>query len=289
MEEKINNQIKYLRRKWFIVSDVGKVGWYLEKVWLHRLRRYFNTVDKYEWTDFQEIINSYIFDKEFRNINLWLLEIIENSFKNQFILNFEDYLNPELYNIKYKDSRLSFLYNKISILKRKDSEIKNNLNTDLFIPVDLFVDKLQFWEIFNIYLDLKIEYQIKISNYYGIDYKLFNNWMKCISYLRNLCSHWENIYNKKFTFSIIAKELFLEFNIKENNTYISYFYILSYFKEFINPEYKWEDILFKNMIKYNILLKDFWAKKETFHSQLDSEAWKVLVKELYEKHLKKPN
>jgi abortive infection bacteriophage resistance protein len=118
MEEKINNQIEYLKEKGFIISDIEKIKWYLIKVWLHRLRRYFNTVDVYQWTDFQKIINSYIFDKDFRNINLWLLEKIENSFKNQFILNFENYLNPELYKIKYRDSRLAFLYNKISILKR---------------------------------------------------------------------------------------------------------------------------------------------------------------------------
>ncbi len=269
MDEKINNQIKYLKEKGFVISDEEKVKWYLIKVWLHRLRRYFNTVEKYEWTDFQEIINAYIFDKEFRNINLWLLEIIENSFKNQFILNFENYLEPELYDIKFRDWRLAFLYNKVALLKKQDIEIKNNLNNQWFIPVNLFIDKLQFWEIFKIFQDLKIKNQIKISNYFGIDYKLFRNWLQCINYLRNLCSHWKNIYNRKFTFSIMAKELYKEFWINDNNTYISYFYILSYFKNILNKNFKWEDQIFKSMNKYKILLKDFWAKKRN----LPQSAW----------------
>lgn len=289
MEEKINKQIEYLKSKWFIITDEQKVRWYLEKVWLHRLKRYFNTVEKYEWTDFQEIINAYIFDKSFRHINVSILETIEKSFKNQIWLNFENLLDENLYQKQYKDSRLSFLYWKVWLLKNKDLEIKRNIEDYWDIPIWLFIDKLHFWEVYKIFLDFKKENQYKIVDYYWIDYKLFVNWLQCIAYLRNLCSHWENIFNKKFTYSVKANELFEEFWITKNNSYISYFYILSIFNKILSPNYQWEEKIFKKLEYYNYTLVKFWAKKETFHSQLESEAWKVLVNRLYTQCIKKSN
>lgn len=287
MEYEINKQLEYIKSKWFIISDEGKVRWYLEKVWLHRLSRYYNIVEEYEWIDFQKIIDAYVFDKSFRHINVSLLESIEKSFKCQIVLNFNTLFDEELYLGEYKDSRLSFLYLKLSILKKKDNEVKKVFKNTWNIPIGLFIDKLQFWEVYKIFLDFKKVNQYKVVDYYGIDYKLFVNWIQCISYLRNLCSHWENIFNRKFTFSIKANELFEEFGIKNNNVYISYLYILTIFNYKLSPTYNWEEKIFNKLKYYNLTLSDFWAKKETFHSQLDSEAWKVLVDKLYTKYVKR--
>ena len=212
--------------RWFIITDKEKVIWYLEKVWLHRLRKYFNVVNDFKWVDFQIIIDSYIFDKSLRNINLIILESIEKSIKSQFILNFKNINNKNLYLEKFRDDRIMFFNQKIDKLKNDDSEIRDIYNQWWKIPNYLLVDKLQFWEIYKIFIDLEDKYKKKIAEYYLIDYVLFTNWFQCMVYLRNLCSHWENIFNRKFTYSVKANELFKIFNIYQNNIYISYFYVL---------------------------------------------------------------
>ncbi len=56
MEDKINEQIKYIESKWFVISNLSKVKWYLRNVWYYRLKRYYNSQNDYDWVNYQEII-----------------------------------------------------------------------------------------------------------------------------------------------------------------------------------------------------------------------------------------
>ncbi len=91
------------------------------------------------------------------------------------------------------------------------------------------------------------------------------------------------------TFKIRWKDISKKFWIKENDKFISYFVILSIFKEKLICNFAFEEKIFKKIKQYSIDFNLFWQKKETFHSELESEAWKVLVNPLYKKYVKKSN
>jgi len=302
MNEKINKQIEYLKEKGFIISDEEKVKWYLIKVWLHRLRRYFNTVEEYNWTDFQEIINAYIFDKELRWLNLQVIEIIEKSLKSLLILNLDNYLdwknyintwwNFNIYKEKNKyRKRQIYIEKKIIDLKYNDIECFNFIEKNNFLSSEFFFDNLTFWEIINIFYDLTLEKQYIISKYYWIPLEIFKSWISGVLYLRNLSSHWKNIFNRKMTKSLKWRELINVFWNNNNSSYISYLFVLDLFSKKLIEEKKWINEIFKLMIKFNIKYEKFYLQKEIPHieHEINSEAWEILVKELYKKYLYKSN
>lgn len=285
MNREIQENLNYLKWKGFEITDEEKTIWYLEKVGLHRLQRYFNTVDSYQDTDFQKIIDAYIFDKKLRIRCLEILEPLENSLKSIIALNFPNYLESWIYSEKYREARLWFLYYKVSQLRKVDIEIKKFSTTEK-IPAWIFLDKLHFWEVLKIFKDLKPQNKEKISSYYWINLNIFESWLDSLWYLRNLSSHWENIFNRKMTISFKGKDI-SESTWVENHYFISYLLILILSQKVLIPNYNWEQQIFILMQKYKISFRDFWTKKETFPSELESEAWKVLVDTLYLKYIKK--
>jgi len=299
MEKLLKEHLEYIKSLWFIVNDETKVIWYLRWVWYYNLKAYFNIFENKN-IDFQIIIDYYLFDKNLRVLNLNIIESIETFIKNLFILNFwNSYSNKDIYNDKIirikgeekkiQDNRIEFINEKIKELYKKDLEVKNILDKYNILNSEVFINKLTFGEVIRFIQDLNKENKILISKIIWIKLKLLLNWLDCLVYLRNLCSHWENIFSKRMIKSVEWKDINNLFWIENNNSYISYFAIISIFKENLIPNYNWEEKVFNKMKQYNIKLSDFWQKKETFPNELESEAWKVLVNPLYEKYVKKSN
>lgn len=286
MEKVLYQQLNHIKSLWFIIHDEQKVIWYLRWVWYFRLKRYFNIFENKN-RDFQDVIHCYLFDKNLRFLNLNIIESIEILIKNLFILNFwENYNNWSIYDDKYVVQRLKFIEEKILELSKKDRQVQKILNDSQKLNGEIFINKLTFWEIIRCIQDLKKEYKLLLSQIIWIKLTLLENWLDCLVYLRNLCSHWENIFNKKMIKSIEWKKIFELFWSENNNRFIAYFTVISIFKASLIPNYNWEEQVFRKMKQYNIKFSDFWQKKETFPNELDSEAWKVLVQPLYEKYIK---
>lgn len=289
MDKLLKEHLDYIKKLWFIIDDETKIVWYLKGVWYYRLKKYFNIFENRN-IDFQEVINYYLFDKNLRILNLNIIESIEIYIKNIFILKFwNSYLDENIYSDKFKSNRMKFIREKTDDLYKKDLEVKKILEKYKIINSEVFINKLTFWEIVRFIQDLKEENKLIISEIIWIKLTLLENWLDAIVYLRNISSHWENIFNKEMIKSVKWKDINKLFWIENNNRYISYFAIISIFRESLIPNYKWEEKVFKKMKQYNIKISDFWQKKETFPNELESEAWKVLVNPLYKKYLKKSN
>lgn len=292
MNSKVDQQLSLLQKRWFTYTDKEKVKWYMEKVWYHRLSFYFKNAPK----DIERVIGLYIFDKRLRLLILDMLEVIENALKSIMVnyiwksfWNKYRYTEKSIYKQDFSDKRLSFIFSKIAELKSKDPTIKYffcKYNSETEIPDYLFFDKLTFGELLRIFEDLDFEYQKTIANYFWIVPIIFIGWMKNLHYLRNLCSHYENVFNRNMTFAIRAEkaqELFWT-----NNMFISYFAILSLFNKLLIENYKRPKKIIELMIKFWISFQDFW-RKENPPSELVSEAWEVLVELLYGKYIKMSN
>ncbi len=296
LSKKLDRDLFWIKKKGFNIVDESKLKGYLHQVWIHRLRRYFNTVESYEWTDFQKIIDSYVFDKEIRFLNLQMIEMIETYLKNLFNLYLWNPLNQNIYKNRHSkkdeknklNKRLIYNEQKIIRLKYDDIECHDNYYNNWILSSNLFYDNLTFWELISIFYDLNRDYQYKIAWEFNIPLDNFKSWVSGLGYLRNLSSHWKNVFNKKMTKSLKGRKLVEVFWTDQNSSYISYFFILDIFATKINPDYKWKDKVFWKMEKYWITFTDFAWKKEIPHIEHESgdpEAWEILVSELYKKYL----
>jgi len=288
MNKNIEEQLSTIKER-FTVKDEDKILWYLEKVGYHRLSFYFKNN-----TSTEQIISEYIFDKILRHLVLDMLEILENSLKcvvvNEIWEMFQDkfwYMNRNIYKSEVVDGRLAFIYKKIDERKEKDATIKDffEKNGDWAqIPDSLFFDKLTFGELIKVLRDMYFDYFKKVAQYFGIAPTIFDNRIFSLKYLRNLASHHENIYNKNMVIRLLGDKI-QEF-CGNRNSFLAYFAVLSVFNKLLIENYKWADKVFEKMEKYNISLEKIW-QKENLPSELESEAWEVLVNKVYTKYVKK--
>lgn len=291
MNPKIEEQLQLLINEWFIFTDQEKILWYLEKVGYHKLIPYFKNAPG----DIERVIWYYIFDKRLRLLCLDMLEVIENAIKSIIINHLSTdiwdkkrYIKEERYNQEAISIRLEFIENKTIERKNNDPLVKNYFehNKTKNLPDYIFFDKLTFWEITRIFKDLKLEYKKTIAEFFWINWFMFEDWIFALKYLRNLCSHYENLFNKKMTISVrsrLIKEL-----IGNQNTFLAYFAILSVFNKLLIPNFDRQNKIIKLMKKFNVSREEIGLEKN-LPSELESEAWEVLLNELYEKHIKKSN
>ncbi len=293
MTIKIQQQIEGLLQDGFVLVDETQVRWYLEKVWYHRLFPYFRDSNK----DIQKVISLYIFDKRLRLLVLDMLEVIENAIKgivihhiwSQFEDNEPRYQNAFLYEENYSDNRLMFIKDKIEDRKKNDITIKTyyKYNPNSSLPDYLFFDKLTFGELVKILKEMRPDYQKVISAYFWINSEIFMGWIFCLKYLRNLCSHYEYLYNRKMTFHLKSKVI--NEGIWNQNSFLSYFALLSLFNKILIPNFHRTIKVLELIKKFDMKSEALWLQTKNLPSELESEAWEVLVNSLYIKYIKKSN
>ena len=291
--QKIEQQLQLLKERWFEITDQEKILWYLEKVGYHRLAPYFRNANG----NIDRVISFYLFDKRLRLLSLDMLEVIENAIKS-IIINYifpdpkenNRYINSDIYISETYDERIKFIKYKTAERKVVDPIVKRffkNNPKEKYLPDYIFFEKLTFGEIRQIFKDLKIEYKKEISDYFWINGFMFEDWIFALKYFRNLCSHYENIFNKTMTISIRSKIIATE--LWTQNTFIAYFALLSVFNKLLIPNFDRQNKVIELMKKFRISTIDIWDKQKNLPSELESEAWEVLVNSLYEKHIKKSN
>ena len=280
--EKINKIVKNLEGQWVIFDDKNNQILELKKINFSRIKRYFINFKNEEnkivlnWLKFSEILNCYHFDNELRKHLLFSLWDIEEAFKNIMILFiWKEIFNENIYFEKYREKRINFIDEKIKKLVKKDDESKKEFFNNSNISHELFINKLTFWEINRFFQDFKLKYKQIISEKFWLDFILFESWIESLIYLRNLSSHWENVFNRKMLVWFKWRKII---NLTWNNNRIeSFLIIISIF----------EKILWVNKKGSILNIKPFLV--ETFPFEHNIEALKVWVNTLYDFYVNKSN
>jgi len=245
----------------------------------NRLNKYKNNLQKHE------------FDRELRILNLELLEKIELNFKKYLIIFFEEnwwFKNDKLYILKYLETVLKFIKDKEEYLLSYDNDIKRDFLKNKKISVFIFIEKLTFWETLKLFRALITKYKKNITKNYWINVFIFSSWIYSLKYLRNLCSHSENIFNRKMVYKLEWTEIIDFFWF--NNSYISYFFILSILEKNILSTNIWQKKVLKLLENNKISIEEISLNKKMAPPvSLKSEAWEALVNLLYKKMIKKSN
>ncbi|MDU4935714.1 MAG: Abi family protein [Peptostreptococcaceae bacterium] len=260
-----DEQIDILKKRKLIIGNEEEAKIVLATVNYYRFSGYFRYYYKYgreefkEGSSFEEIYDLYKFDTELRRLCMELTEEVEIKFRTHIAYyiahNFGEYGHLEkdnFYNEKFHDSFMETLKNKIISFKDKEYIKHHKEIYDGKIPIWVVVEILSFTDLSKLYSNMKDHDRKKIvrDNYTDLDVvnnsNIVRNWIQSLLEVRNICAHYERLYDSKFSKYIKLPKQYKDKNIKAN----SLFAHLIIFKLLIDDDKLWDRFMerFDNII-----------------------------------------
>jgi len=218
------DQIALLKQRGLQIPDDGKALRYLQQISYFRLSAYFlpyqNIKDRFnEGVDFDQILDTYRFDRELRLLVFDCIERIEVAIRSQItqILahnykssHWQD--NPLVFLPPYKDKRTGLMTSPYSDLQQiiqksctaKHPEVfikhyKEKYSTPTNPPSWMCMELLTIGELSRLYMGLKHNKDKKeIAKFFGLHQTVFTSWLHTLAYVRNICAHHARLWNREF-------------------------------------------------------------------------------------------
>lgn len=273
------DQLDQLKSRNLEVNDDQKAMEYLSQISYYRLSAYFLPYQRIKdvfdaGTSFQNIIDTYSFDRELRLLVFDCIERIEIAIRTQFIY----YMALNYNDSHWQDNKLIFIkpyYNKIgnrvdpySDFQAIISRAKTARRPEVFIehynktyykpanpPSWMCFELLTIGELSHFYRGLRDKNdKANIAKSFGLHHTVFQSWLHSLTYVRNICAHHSRLWNKD-----LAVE---PFRLKKpigpwighrynNNSRMFYFLcILRYLLLRVNPGNRLKDKLAALLAKY---------------------------------------
>jgi abortive infection bacteriophage resistance protein len=213
----IDDQIRLLRRRGMIVDDDDRARHYLKHISYYRLRAYWLPFEEPAQngdhafraeTNFEDILNLYVFDRQLRLLVLDATERVEVTLRAQWAHHIamkygpHGYLDQALYSRRDRHA---------SAVTRLTSEF--NLSRDTFAkhyhskynnpnlpPVWMAAEIISFGQLSKWIYNLKLRADRQaIAKPFSLDEKALSSFAHHMSYVRNICAHHGRLWNKRFT------------------------------------------------------------------------------------------
>lgn len=205
-------QIQNLKNNNLIIEDDEAAERILQRISYYRLIKAYSPSFKdkktglyRDGTTFDQIYRVYEFDNQLRHLLIPYLQEIEISFRcqitNYFCVKYGvlGYLERENFD---EAASYSELYNKIDqcLTQSKESPIIKNFQdnyVDGKVPLYAAIEVFTFGTLALFYRSMKLEDRKAIANMYdNVNQHYLSSWLVSIGYVRNLCSHFNRLYNK---------------------------------------------------------------------------------------------
>jgi len=276
------DQLTLLASRNLIIEDEVKAQAYLSEINYYRLSAYFlpyqNQKDRFnEGITFQQIIDTYSFDRELRLLVFDCIERIEIAIRTQIIYSMAIKYNDS----HWQDNPAHFVTRKRMpqgwffqpyedfqniIKKAKDKPKKKQ---EVFLkhylesytspsnpPSWMCFELLTMGELSNLFKGLsRNEDKKEIANFFDVHHKVFESWLHSLTYVRNLCAHHSRVWNRDLAIEpeILKKpigpwmdQVFL------NNKRVFYFLsVLKYLLDRANPGHSLKSKLILLFEKYS--------------------------------------
>ena len=210
----IKEQLEILRSRGLTIDDETAAGDFLLRNNYYRVSGYSLTLRKndifFKSAVFQNIMDIYNFDHEFRHILLQYLEVIEVQMKSVYAYEFTKVHGP----VGYLDA--SFFTSRArheEIIKKAEQQklqrlpheaylkhFVNDLQQD--IPLWAYVDLLTISDISFLYAISEQPVKDAVARTFGLSMgkgaSILGSYMHSMTIIRNLCAHGSRIYNRLF-------------------------------------------------------------------------------------------
>lgn len=221
-------------------------------------------------TTFENVLDLYLFDREFRLLIFDAIERLEIAFRTQLIY------HPALTGGAFWFENTTNFENTFRLnehLAQLDEEV--NRSGEVFIdhfftkydeentpPVWMSFEVISLGLLSKFYQNLKfIQAKKEIARHFGLsEPRIFQSWIRSITYVRNICAHHSRLWNRILTNrpTIIrrpSKQWISD--TSPNNEKIYYFLCcLWYLLQEVNPETKFVEKLKSLFVKYPTTSKD---------------------------------
>jgi len=213
----IDDQIALLRRRGMVIDDEARARHYLKHISYYRLRAYWlpfeipaNDGDHAfrAGTNFVDILNLYVFDRQLRLLVLDAIERVEVALRGQWAHHMamthapHGYLAQHLYTRADRHARAVTLLTD-EFRQSKDTFAKHyrdKYTSPPLPPVWMAAEILSFGQLSKWIYNLKRRSDRQaIARPFGLDERVLSSFAHHMSYIRNICAHHGRLWNKRFT------------------------------------------------------------------------------------------
>ena len=278
----VSQQVDKLKNEGLLFKDEFGAIAYLENNNFYRLQgymHYFQDGRSHKFSNrfyFEDIINVCEFDSDLRLLLFEALEKIEISLRNQLITSCSLeygphwYLNSDLFRNKDKhDDFLSFLSSKMNdsdeaFIKHYKEKYDNPSEPVCWMIMEL----ISFGDLSRLFSGLKYcDCKRKITEHYGLpSYVVLENWLLCVTFIRNKCAHHSRLWNKVCPYNIkIPKKtnnLFIQNKNIEYNKPYAYICCILYLLNAICPDNCFKKSFIDMFDKHRIQLEGMGFPKD---------------------------
>ena len=201
--------------------------------------------DYYEGTTFEQIVELYLFNANFRQITFAEIEKIEVNVRCRISNYFAEtygvlgYLDSN--NFKDKNYHKLFLDDINSELRRNSkAPFVKNFQTNYEggeLPIYALVEVFSFGTLSKFFKNMKNADKKAVATSFGVGYTYLESWLESISYVRNICAHYGRLYNAKLSKTPKLYSEYIEEGIKSNRL----FGVLLCMKLILNNDRHWND------------------------------------------------
>ena len=230
----IDKQIENLVSLGLEIKDTSYAKDVLNRISYYRLIKAYSITLKedgryIEGTTFENIVELYLFDMEFRHILFSLIEHIE-VYLRAVITN---YYSLEYGNFGYKNlnnyGKNNYQKNTLDELER---EINRNRKSPFIrnfkdnyeggeIPLYAAIEVASFGTLSKMYKNMKNDDKKAISTTFGVDYVYLESWIENLAYVRNICAHHGRLYGSKLTKTPKLYKEYLKKGVSNNTIFAS--------------------------------------------------------------------
>ena len=264
----ITEQISLLKSRGMHFNNEEKAKEYLENINYYRLCAYWlpfeanhQTHTFKKGTNFERVLELYVFDRELRLLMLDAIEGIEVSVRSRFSYELSQkyashfHLNETLFKSPYRyEQTLKKL--KTEITRSKEPFIKHfkkKYKEDL-PPIWASVELMTLGQVSNWFSIIKhrADRQL-VAKHYGLDEKVLASFLHHLTIVRNISAHHSVLWNKRIVVEFtLAKSMKEKFNHKETKKLFNTFVMVEHLMNKINESNHWRERLENLIDKYHI-------------------------------------
>lgn len=268
----VSDQVNLLEERGLIIDDRDTAMEFLKVVSYYRFSSYTFAFEEKKSacrshcfrpkSCFSDIIQVYEFDHCLRLHSLKAIEAIEISFRTKIC-----YHLAEVYGSHWYEDQSLFIdvVKHSQFLVKVDREIKRS--REVFIkhysktykvpqrpPAWMIIELLSLGTVSMMFTNIKDrKVRKRVADEFGVPEKVLVNWIKEISFLRNLCAHHARIWNRQYSPLAVPKPMKCEVNVTRR--YKDYIWMMNKLLLAIHRDERWRTELKDILVTSNFIDK----------------------------------
>lgn len=270
-----DEQISLLRDRGMRIDDPSAARHYLQHINYYRLRAYWLPfeVDRQSHllragTTFKDALALYIFDRELRLLLLDAIERIEVSVRTQWAYYMAHQYGPHSYldagfarRGDWHARNLAILLDEVARSDEVFIEHYRNTYTQPESPPIWAVCEVMSLGVLSRWLtNLRPSDRTRIAAVYGLDERVFQAFVRQLTYLRNLCAHHGRVWNRRLTITLKVPRnkpawLHSSFAPAGDRRIYNSIVMMLYYLDLISPGHHWRSRFFDLVEKHDVDLE----------------------------------